>query len=93
MIYLWLLFGVVGISKTLTVELVSPIKSSFKIVYNVRIYQRMGRSHEQWREMTPPDRHSTPSTAAKERCTTGSVTPSSEKKARAEQVVGQHRKS
>jgi len=92
MIYLWLLFGLFGISKTLAAEIVSPIQSTFKIVYKVRIYQRDGRSHEQWREITPPDLRSTPYTAAKEACTAGSVTPSPENKTRAEQVVGQHGK-
>src|SRR5437016_4423950 len=66
--------------------------STFKIVYSVRIYQRVGPSHEQWREMTPPDLQSTTSLEAKARCTDGAVTPSPESKTRAEQSIGDHGK-
>src|SRR5262245_16130399 len=92
MISPWLLFGLFGISTTLTAEIASPIQSIFKIVYKVRIYQLVGHSHEEWREMAPPDLRTTPSTTAKDRCHDGSVSPAAETKARAEQVVGQHGK-
>ena len=85
MIYLFLLYWLFGIAKPLTAETVSAIQSTFKIVYSVRIYQRVGPSHEQWREMTPPDLQSTTSLEAKARCTDGAVTPSPENKTRAEQ--------
>lgn len=92
MIYLFLLYWLFGIAKPLTAETVSAIQSTFKIVYSVRIYQRVGPSHEQWREMTPPDLQSTTSLEAKARCTDGAVTPSPENKTRAEQSVGDHGK-
>src|SRR5689334_14874844 len=88
--YPWLLFGLFGISTILTAEPIFPIQSTFKIVYAIRIYQRVGSSHEQWREMTPPDLRTRPSTETKEGCTAGSVTPSPEDKSRAEGIVGQH---
>ena len=92
MIYLFLLYWLFGIAKPLTAETLSLIQSTFKIVYSVRIYQRVGPSHEQWREMTPPDLRSTPSLEEKARCTDGVVTPSPENKTRAEQSVGDHGK-
>jgi hypothetical protein len=92
MMYLWLLYVLLGISKILTAEPVSSIQSNLKIVYAVRIYQLVGSSHEQWRDMTPPDLRSSPSTDTEEGCAAGSVTPSAENKIRAEQMVGQHGK-
>src|SRR2546428_9161899 len=80
MIYLCMLYWLFGIAKPLTAETVSAIQSTFKIVYSVRIYQRVGPSHEQWREMTPPDLRSTTSLEDKARCTDGAVTPSPENK-------------
>src|SRR6058998_3200389 len=92
MILRWLLFGLFGISKTLTAEIVLPIQSTFKIVHSIRVYQRIGRSHQQWREVTPPDLQSTTSTEVKGRCIANPVMPSPENKTRAEQMVGQHGK-
>jgi hypothetical protein len=71
---------------------VSSIQSAFKIVYSIRVYQAVGSSHEQWREMIPPDLRSRPPTETKERCTAGLVMPSRENKIRAEQTVGEHGK-
>src|SRR6267142_511529 len=96
MMYLRLLYVLLGISKILTAEPLSPSQSTFKIVYRIRIYQRVGRSREQWREMIPPDVRDTPSTETKERCAAGLVSPSDENKTKAEQLgvqnrsVGQH---
>jgi hypothetical protein len=91
MMYLWLLYVLLGISKILTAEPHSAIESTFKIVYRIRIYQRVGPSREQWREMIPPDVRDTPSTESKQRCAAGLVSPS-ENKTKAEQLVGQHGK-
>ena len=90
--FLWLLFGLFGISKTFTAEIVLPIQSTFKIVHSIRVYQRLGRSQQQWREITPPDLRCTTSTEVKERCVANPVMPSPESKTRAEQMVGQHGK-
>src|SRR2546428_1366469 len=90
MIYLCMLYWLFGIAKPLTAETVSAIQSTFKIVYSVRIYQRVGPSHEQWLETTPPDLRSTASTETKARCNAGPVTPSPQNKTRAEEIVGQH---
>jgi hypothetical protein len=92
MMYLSLLYVLLGISKILTAEPLSPIQSTFKIVYRIRIYQRLGPSREQWREMIPPDLRDTPSTETSERCAAGLVSPSDENKTKAEQLVGQHGK-
>jgi WD40 repeat protein len=92
MMHLWLLYVLLGISKILITEPISPIQSTFKIVYRLRIYQRVGPSLEQWREMTPPDVRDTPSTDTKERCAAGLVPPSDENKLKAERLVGQHGK-
>ena len=92
MMYVWLLYALLGISKILTAEPLSPSQSTFKIVYRIRIYQGVGRSREQWREMIPPDVRDTPSTETKERCAAGLVSPSNENKTKAEQLVGQHGK-
>src|SRR5213594_798595 len=88
----WLLFGLFGISKTLTAEIVLPIQSTFKIVNSIRVYQPVGRSQQQWREITPPDLRSTASTEVKERCIANPVMPSPENKTRAEQMIGQQGK-
>jgi hypothetical protein len=79
-------------SLLLFVVTVSSMPSASKIVYSIRIYQLVGPSHEEWREMIPPDLRSRPSTENKERCTAGLVMPSSDDKNRAEQIVGQHGK-
>jgi hypothetical protein len=92
MTYPWLFYALFGISKILTGQVASPIQSTFKIVYAVRIYQAVGSSREQWREMVPSDLRNGPSTETKERCITGLVTPSPESKTRAERMVGQHGK-
>jgi hypothetical protein len=92
MTYPWLFYALFGIGRILTAEPASPIQSTFKIVYAVRIYQSVGPSHEQWREMVPPDPRNRPSTETKERCITGLVMPSTESKSRAERMVGQHGK-
>src|SRR5882724_3136899 len=92
MMYLWLVYVLLGISKILTAEQLSPIQSTFKIVYRIRIYQRVGPSREQWREMIPPHVRDTPSTETKERCAAGVVAPSDENKTKAERLVGQHGK-
>jgi hypothetical protein len=70
----------------------SSIQSTFKIVYSIRVYQPVGPSHEEWREMVSPDLRSRPSTETKERCTAGLVMPSSANKTRAEQTAGRHGK-
>ena len=72
--------------------LLFPIQSNFKIVYRIRIYQTVGPSREQWREMIPPDLRDMPSTETKQRCAAGAVSPSEERKAKAEQLVGSHGK-
>src|SRR5947209_6621348 len=91
MMYLRLLYVLLGISKILTAEPLSPSQSTFKIVYRIRIYQRVGRSREEWREMIPPDVRDTPSTETKERCAAGLVSPSDENKTKAEQLGVQNK--
>ena len=54
MVYPVLLYMLLGIGGILTAEPLSAIQSAFKIVYRIRIYQSVGQSREQWREMTPP---------------------------------------
>src|SRR2546426_12167011 len=93
MMYLWLVYVLLGISKILTAEQLSPIQSTFKIVYRIRIYQRVGPSREQWREMIPPHVGDKPSTENKERCAAGGVAPSDEKKNKGERIVGKHGKT
>lgn len=92
MTYLWVFYVLVGMSKILTAEPLYQLRSTFKIVYRIRIYQRVGPSREQWREMIPPDVRDIPSTETKERCAAGLVSPSVENKTKAEQLVGQHGK-
>jgi len=92
MMHQWLFSGLFVWSSALTAEPAAPIHSVFKIVYGVRIYETVGSSHEQWREMIPPDLRNTPSTETKERCTNDLVMPSVENKNKAERLVGQHGK-
>ena len=92
MIYLWLFYVLVGMSKISTTEPLHALQSTFKIIYRIRIYQGVGSSREQWREMIPPDVRDIPSTETKERCAAGLVSPSVERKTTAEQLVGPHGK-
>jgi hypothetical protein len=92
MVHPWLFSGLFILSRALTAGPAAPIPSAFKIVYSVRIYQAVGPSHEQWREMIPPDLRSTPSTETRERCASGSIMPSQENQNKAERLVGQHGK-
>src|SRR5213594_1700008 len=92
MMSLWLLCVLLGISKILTAEALSPIQSTFKIVYRIRIYQGVGPSHEQRREMIPPGVRDTPSTETKERCAASLISPSDENRTRAAELVGQQGK-
>jgi hypothetical protein len=73
MMYLWLFYVLLGMSKILTAEPLYPLQSTFKVVYRIRTYQGVGPSREQWREMIPPDMRDTPSTETKERCGAGLV--------------------
>jgi hypothetical protein len=92
MMYPWLFYVLFGITPILTAEPVSPIQSTSKIVYAIRIYQLRGSSREQWREMIPPDLRSRPSAETTPGCAAGSVTPSAENQTTAERIVGQHGK-
>src|SRR5215470_15081820 len=92
MMYLWLLYVLLTISKISISESLFPIQLTFKIVYRIRIYQRIGPSREQWREMIPLDVRDTPSTETKERCAAGLVSPSDENTTKAKQLVGEHGK-
>lgn len=90
--YPWLLYLLFGISTIGAIEPLSPIQSTFKIVYRIRIYQSVGASREQWREVIPPDMRDTQSIETKEHCASGFVSPSDELKTKAEKLVEQHGK-
>lgn len=89
-----LLFGSIHgwrrMTTLLTQAAASTLQSNFRIIFGIRVYQRVGPSHVDWLEMSLPDRQAVKLTdIEKTRCFESPRSPSAETKTRAElSIVG-----